>query len=101
MKQKDVEALDGEINSADYQGPDRREGETDTAATVTSVRLRFDVDGSAVWEAATDAPQRRADDDTVRLVTALNDESDDVVDDVELDDTVGHRTLMAFEDQKD
>lgn len=97
MKEKDLTPSAGEIDAAEHQGPDRREASSDTNTTITSVRLRFDADGKSVWEPATDQPQRRSDDETVRLLTALNEEPEDDSDGTDSGDTIGHRTLMAFD----
>jgi hypothetical protein len=101
LKAKEVNASDSEINASDYQGPDRREANSDTSVTITSVNLRFDADGSAVWEAETDEPQRRSDDDAVKLQMTLNEERQDQEQDHDRGsdpgNTIGHRTLMAFE----
>jgi len=97
LKAKEVKVPDSEINASEYQGPDRREADSDTSVTITSVKLRFDADGSAVWEAETDEPQRRSDDDAVRLQTTLNEEREDHDRGSDPGNTIGHRTHMAFE----
>ena len=97
MKAKEVKAPDSKINASDYQGPDRREADSDTSVTITSVNLRFDADGAAVWEAESDEPQRRSDDDAVRLQMTLNEEREDQDRESDPGNTIGHRTLMAFE----
>jgi len=96
LKEKDAVDTAPHIEKPEYQGPDRRDADPDTDATITSVRLSFDNDGSSVWKAATDLPQRRESDETVRLLAALNEEATQDEDDSDPGDTVGHRTLMAF-----
>ncbi|MDH3420965.1 MAG: hypothetical protein OEQ25_14260 [Gammaproteobacteria bacterium] len=97
MKAKEVKASGSDIDASDYRGPDRREANSDTSVTITSVNLRFDADGSAVWEAETDEPQRRSDDDAVRLQMTLNEERQDQDRGSDPGNTNGHRTLIAFE----
>jgi len=85
------------IDTPGYKGPDRRKRRLKSGAFPTSVRLRFDNKGRSLWEAVTEDSQRRLDDGTVSLLTALNDDSaaPKATDAPPREDTVMRRMIVA------